>query len=98
MILDLLTPEAHSDSYIWAAALLAHFAIGMCLRLLGLSLAVVAVSYAGWEALQAGVSGVFLPADSLLDWSAVMLGALAKGPAVVAVLAAVALAGMGKRR
>lgn len=98
MIRELLTPEAQSDPYIWAAVMLAHVAIGMMLRQIGLRLWVIAVAYAAWEALQWAVSGIFLPYDAILDWVAVMLGAIASGPAVAAAVVVVVLAGMGRRR
>ncbi|SEU03513.1 hypothetical protein [Paracoccus homiensis] len=98
IIRDLLTPEAQRDAYTWAAVLVAHFGIGACLRMIGLPLVVIAIGYAGFETMQAGISGVFLPWDSVLDWSAVMLGAVAKGPLAVAALAVIALVGTGRRR
>ena len=98
MLHDLLTPEAQADPYVWTTVLLAHFAIGACLRMVGLRVWLIAVGYVAFEAMQAAVSGVFLPWDSLLDWSAVMLGAVAKGPLVVAVLAVIALAGAERRK
>lgn len=95
---DLMTPEAQANAYEWAAVLLAHFAIGVCLRFLGLSLWLIAAGYAAFEAVQAMVSGVFLPWDSAVDWVAVVLGAAARGPAAVAALSVVALVGAGRRR
>ena len=72
MIRNLLTAEAHRDPYVWAAVLLAHFAIGAMLWLmLGLWAAAV---YATFELLQAYCCGSTLWWDSLLDWCGVALG------------------------
>ena len=98
MIRDLLTPEAQAGAYEWAAVLLAHVAIGVCLRLVLRRVWVIAVGYAAFELLQTALSGLWLPWDSLLDWVAVMLGAVAQGPLAVAAIAAVTLAGIRVRR
>ena len=72
MIRSLLTPEAHRDPYIWAAVLLAHFAIGAMLwPLLGWWVAPV---YAAFEVAQAARVRL-LAWDSVLDWCGVQLGA-----------------------
>lgn len=72
MIRSLLTPEAHRDPYVWAAVLMAHFAIGAILWLLiGWW---VALAYAAFEGAQA-VRARLLAWDSVLDWTGVMLGA-----------------------
>lgn len=80
MIRELLTPEAPSSPYIWSAVLLAHFAIGAMLWLL-VGWWAVAI-YAGFEVLQALVSRRAIVWDSILDWCAVVLGALVMGFAV----------------
>lgn len=82
MITDLLTPEAQGDAYVWAAVLVAHAAIGVALfawfsgRQTRMALALVALVYALFEAVQALISGTLLIWDSALDWVAVCLGAL----------------------
>lgn len=69
---NLLTAEAQRDPYVWAAVLLAHFALGTMLWLV-LGLWAVA-TYAAFEALQACYSGAALWWDSVLDWCGVALG------------------------
>lgn len=71
MIRNLLTAEAHRDPYVWAAVLLAHFAIG-CILWAALGLWAVAV-YAAFELVQ-GVISQAAWWDSVLDWCAVALG------------------------
>lgn len=91
MIRSLLTPEAHRDPYVWAAVLMAHFAIGAILWLLiGWWVALV---YAAFEGAQAA-SARLLAWDSVLDWCGVMLGAafvwqVAQGDPWMAMAAAV---------
>ena len=116
MIRELLTPEAQADAYVWAAVLLAHAGIGVALWVLCMaytghmrgSAVLSALLYAVFELVQADISGSLLIWDSLLDWSAVTLGAvLAAGlwggslrPARAAVLALgiIAAAGAWVRR
>lgn len=82
---SLLTAEAHSDPYVWAAVALAHAMIGASLMIFaGLlaaalmgdpvaGLVLVAAGYAVWEVMQTlGGGGVL---DAGLDWLMVMLGA-----------------------
>lgn len=72
MIRNLLTAEAHRDPYVWAAVLLAHFAIG---SMLWLVIGIWAISvYAAFEVMQALCSGFALWWDSVLDWCGVALG------------------------
>lgn len=71
MIRNLLSAEAHRDPYVWAAVLLAHFAIG-CMLWPWVGLAGVVI-YAAFEIIQASVSRR-LWWDSVLDWCAVALG------------------------
>ena len=80
MIRDLLTPEAQTSPYVWAAVLLAHFGIGAMLWL-AVGLPAIGV-YAAFEALQAVVARRALWWDSVLDWCGVVLGALMMGWAV----------------
>lgn len=82
---SLLTAEAHSDPYVWAAVALAHAMIGASLMifagllaaaLLGdpvAGLVLVAAGYAVWEVMQTLAGGSIL--DAGLDWLMVMLGA-----------------------
>lgn len=111
MIGELLTPEAQASAYVWAAVLLAHAAIGVALyaALVGAArrpLALVALIYAGWEALQAAVSGTLLVLDSAVDLAAVMIGATLAlglwhrraGLTRIATLAAAVIALIGYRR
>lgn len=97
MIADLFVPEAQADPYVWSAVLLAHFAIGVCLRLFGMKPWIVAFGYAAFEVIQAAVSGAVLPVDSLLDWTAVMIGSTAKGPLSALAIACVVAAGAATR-
>lgn len=74
MIRDLLSAEAHRDPYVWAAVLLAHFAVGVMLWPVA---GIWAVSgYAAFEAMQAAASRRIWW-DSVLDWCAVVLGSCA---------------------
>ena len=79
------TPEAQPDAYAWAAALLAHAALGAVLVALACCLPllrrhpvlVVALAYGLiWEGGQLLFAGAGL-ADSAVDWAAVTLGASA---------------------
>lgn len=72
MIRSLLTPDAHHDPYVWAAVLLAHFAIGAMLWLL-VGWWVLPI-YAAFEIVQA-VRVRLMAWDSVLDWVGVILGA-----------------------
>ena len=76
MIRDLLTAEAQRDPYVWAAVQVAHAGIGVALWVLTGSLVAVGGIYAGFELVQALTSRRALIWDSLLDWSAVNLGAV----------------------
>ena len=84
MIADLLTPEAQADAYVWAAVLVAHAGIGAALWVLvagwfqrpWFGAFMASVLYLGFETVQGLVAGRLLIWDSLLDWSAVTLGAL----------------------
>ena len=71
MIRNLLSSEAHRDPYVWAAVLMAHFAIGSMLWPVA-GVWAVAV-YAAFEGLQAAMSRR-LWWDSVLDWCGVALG------------------------
>lgn len=94
MIRNLLTAEAHRDPYVWAAVLLAHFAIGSMLWPLAgwWALAI----YAAFEALQAALSRR-LWWDSVLDWCGVALGAVyvAQGGYWLAALSALIISATG---
>ena len=79
MIRDLLTPEAHADSYTWAAVLLAHAWIGHTSALF-LPVWAVAVAYAAFEVFHISRGGNRW--DSVLDWCGVVLGAMGAIPAV----------------
>ena len=71
MIRNLLTAEAHRDPYVWAAVLMAHFAIGAMLwPVFGWWVALI---YAGIEVTQA-IRSRLLVWDSVLDWCGVVLG------------------------
>lgn len=91
MIRALLTPDAHRDPYVWAAVLLAHFAIGAMLwPLVGWWVALI---YTAFEVAQAARVRL-LAWDSVLDWVGVMLGAsfvwqIAAGDPLMAMAAAV---------
>ncbi len=91
MIRSLLTPDAHRDPYVWAAVLMAHFAIGAILwPLVGWW---VVFLYAAVELAQA-VNARLLAWDAVLDWCGVMLGAafvwqIAAGDPLMAMAAAV---------
>ena len=71
MFRNLLYADAHRDPYVWAAVLLAHFAIGAMLWPMAGPLAVAV--YAAFELLQASLSRR-LWWDSVLDWCGVALG------------------------
>ena len=108
MIRDLLTAEAQRDPYVWAAVLVAHAGIGVALWVLTGSLVAVGGIYAGFELVQALTSRRALIWDSLLDWSAVSLGAVlgwalevGQRPiqmGAIASVAVVAVAGVAVRR
>lgn len=98
MIRDLFIAEAQTDPYVWAAVLLAHFAIGVCLRSLGMKLAVIAALYIAFEIVQAAVGDTFLLWDSALDFVAVMLGALSQGRMAVIAIAIIAAVGSYRRK
>jgi hypothetical protein len=82
MIQDLLTPEAQSAPYLWAAVMVAHAGIGVALWVMLYRSArqpmanafLAMIVYAAFEALQAIIANTFLLWDSLLDWSAFSLG------------------------
>ena len=85
MIRELLTPEAQTDAYVWAAVLVAHAGIGVAVLVLlasgpvrhpWIAAGLASLAYAALEALQAILSGTLLLWDSALDWSAVTLGAV----------------------
>lgn len=76
MIRDLLTAESQRDPYVWAAVLVAHAGIGVALWVITGSLVAAGGLYAGFELVQAVTSRRALWWDSLLDWSAVSLGAV----------------------
>ena len=77
MIKDLLTPEAHHDPYVWAAALLAHGFICQVLTL--------ALMLAGMEPVSAAV-GVSLA--YLLMWEGMHLrAALRRGDGLIVAIA-----------
>lgn len=114
---DLLIGEAHQDPYVWSAVLLAHAMIGAALFIaLGIVAAalmgdawagviLVVLTYWAFETLQILRGASFI--DSLLDWSAVTLGAVAAmalwerrgrhAAASVGALAAILLAGILRR-
>ena len=110
----LTTPEAQASDHYWLSVLLAHAALGagllagfaiLCRRigmlpLIG-GLQLTALAYALWEAVQTLAFGGAL-GDALVDWVAVVAGAVAaagawaqRGRAVAVGLAAVALVGLG---
>nr|WP_111300380.1 hypothetical protein [Paracoccus saliphilus] len=113
LIRDMLrTPEAQLDPYIWGAALLGHFAIGVFLTALvgwragaWRGAAIVSVSYLLlWEGAQLAFFGGGL-GDSLVDAAAVACGAVVaaaawrnEGGAVAAALALLAAIGIRGRR
>ena len=84
---DLLIGEAHQDPYVWSAVMLAHAMIGAALFIaIGIVVAalmgdawagviLVVLTYWAFETLQILRGAPFV--DSLLDWSAVALGAVA---------------------
>ena len=79
------TPDAPASAYVWAAALMGHWAIGagltmLLVALLGprswLAAIVVSLVYAAaWEGAQIVFAGSAVW-DAILDWVAVTLGAL----------------------
>lgn len=84
ILADLMAPEAQADAYLWASVMLSHSYIGIALWVIAFriglrprsAVTVVALGYAMFECVQCLISGVFLPWDSALDWSAVCLGAV----------------------
>lgn len=84
LISDLLTPESQADPYVWGAVMLSHAGIGAALWAILRSperrpwwcVLLATMVYAVFEAIQAVLAGTFLLWDSLLDWSAVGLGAV----------------------
>jgi hypothetical protein len=116
----LTTPEAQASDHYWLSVLVAHAAVGaamlavlapLCARLGMLpligGLQLTALIYALWEAVQTLAFGGAL-GDALVDWVAVVAGALAaagawaqRGRLVavgVAAVALVAVGGMGRRK
>lgn len=84
LISDLLTPESQADPYVWGAVMLSHAGIGAALWVIlrcperrpWWCVLLAMIVYAVFEAMQAVLAGTFLLWDSLLDWSAVSLGAV----------------------
>lgn len=109
LILDMLrSPDAQADAYVWGAALLGHFAIGvLATALVGWlagawrGAAIVAVGYLLlWEGTQLILYGAGI-ADNLVDAAAVACGAVVaagawrnRGVAVAAALALLAAIGV----
>lgn len=84
LLLEMLrTPEDQADAYVWGAALLGHFAIGLIATALVGTLtnpftaaAIVSIAYAAaWEGSQMAFFGSTL-SDSAIDALAVLCGAL----------------------
>ena len=120
------TPEAQADPYVWAAALMGHWAIGaglaavvvaIWMRGAWASAAWTSIAYlVGWEGsqlfgaawdLSVAVTTLLLW-DSILDWTAVTLGAITAAAlwqhrrriisAAVAATALILTAGVGRRK
>lgn len=72
----LRSPEAQQDPHYWVSVFAGHCLVGLILWVLLGSVALVALVYAlGWEAIQLALFDAD-PWDCLLDWAAVVLGAL----------------------
>lgn len=117
--LDLLVGESQAAPHYWASVLLAHAMIGVALMFLAgivaaalfgdaaAGLVLVACVYAAWEIAQFVQGGVSV-ADGVLDWCAVMLGAVValaiqqqrrrRSLRALGALAVIGLAGIWKRR
>lgn len=76
MFSDLLTGASQTDPHHWLTTFLGHVFVGVVLALVIRNWKLSLLLYAGFEVVQAYVSGVVLFWDSVLDTVAVALGLL----------------------